>query len=84
MFRFLVNILNKYNEKKLLAHNKILKNKDTKNLALLDDNVEFTIMFDDIINNQIIDNYLSEVKPYFKIFDDSHKFLITKIKKVIV
>ena len=84
MFLFLVNILNKYNEKKWLAHNKILKNKDTKNLALLDDGVEFTIMFDDIINNQIIDNYLSEVKPYFKIFDDSHKFLITTIKKVIV
>jgi hypothetical protein len=84
MFRFLMNILNKYNEKKILSRNKILKNKDIKNLALLDDNVEFTIMFDDIINNQIIDNYLSEVKPYFKIFDDSHKFLITTIKKVIV
>jgi hypothetical protein len=79
-----MNILNKYNEKKMLSRNKILKNKDIKNLALLDDNVEFTIMFDDIINNQIIDNYLSEVKPYFKIFDDSHKFLIRKIKKVIV
>jgi hypothetical protein len=79
-----MNILNKYNEKKILSRNKILKNKDIKNLALLDDNVEFTIMFDDIINNQIIDNYLSEVKPYFKIFDDSHKFLITTIKKVIV